>query len=305
MKEMLKIDLSEINPHIRLVQYLNTSSADYYVPWRIIYDFEMIFIVKGEFRISTANKTQDLSAGDFIIIPPFLLHKQEILEGHECCYYAAHLDFYYEKNQEDFSWEDVYSRPCNEHYETGIELEELNNRQIYEPEGLDLSVLIHIKDFETVFKLFENMFTCFRKNTDISGIELRAYAILLIAVVLREIDSQTDESDYAEHVVKRFSDYISRHFSEQIDLAEFSREYGFTPNYFRRIFKQITYFAPHDYLINKRMEEAKKLLRLGRYTVQTVSLMVGYDDVHYFTRLFKKREGISPAQYSEQHRLKE
>lgn len=302
MERKLKINLSEINPHVRYVQHLKHPSdkgEEYYVPWRIIYDFEIMFIVSGHFRLRLPDGALDLTGGDLIVIPPFLRHSQEIPPGSTCTYYAVHLDFYNEKNYTDFSWWDIYSRPCEEHYDTGIELDELNERPIYEPEGFDWLVRTQVHDFDNLYKLFENMLLCFRKNTDISEIELKAYAMLLIAAVLCEADSEKDGTKYSERVVGRFIDYVSRHFSENIDLDRFSRQFGFTPNYFRRIFKESTGVAPHDYVIGKRLEEAKKLLSLGRYTVQTVSLMVGYDDIHYFTRLFKKREGITPAAYSE------
>lgn len=302
MERKLKINLSEINPHVRYVQHLKHPSdkgEEYYVPWRIIYDFEIMFIVSGHFRLRLPDGALDLTGGDLIVIPPFLRHSQEIPPGSTCTYYAVHLDFYNEKNYTDFSWWDIYSRPCEEHYDTGIELDELNERPIYEPEGFDWLVRTQVHDFDNLYKLFENMLLCFRKNTDISEIELKAYAMLLIAAVLREADSEKDGTKYSERVVGRFIDYVSRHFSENIDLDRFSRQFGFTPNYFRRIFKESTGVAPHDYVIGKRLKEAKKLLSLGRYTVQTVSLMVGYDDIHYFTRLFKKREGITPAAYSE------
>lgn len=85
------------------------------------------------------------------------------------------------------------------------------------------------------------------------------------------------------------ANYMSGHFYENVDLVAFSQQYGFSPNYFRKIFKQILNCAPNEYLINVRLNEAKKLLKLGYYTVQTVSEMVGYDDIHYFSRLFKKK----------------
>lgn len=224
MERKLKINLSEINPHVRYVQHLKHPSdkgEEYYVPWRIIYDFEIMFIVSGHFRLRLPDGALDLTGGDLIVIPPFLRHSQEIPPGSTCTYYAVHLDFYNEKNYTDFSWWDIYSRPCEEHYDTGIELDELNERPIYEPEGFDWLVRTQVHDFDNLYKLFENMLLCFRKNTDISEIELKAYAMLLIAAVLREADSEKDGTKYSERVIGRFIDYVSRHFSENIDLDRF------------------------------------------------------------------------------------
>ena len=294
---MLKINLTEINPFVRLVQQVTQKSANYYVPWRIIYDFELIFVTSGTLVIKTNSDFQKLKTGDFIIIPPFLRHKQEIPENGECSYYAMHMDFYQDKNFADFSWREVYSKPCEDHCETGIELEELNDRKIYEPEGIDLSVYIHIYDFDKMLKIFEKLYECFLNCSDISKIEIKAYALMLIATFFKELDNQQDDTVFVEKTVKTLSEYISDHFSERIDLVKLAQQYGFTPNYFRKVFRHLNDVGPCEYLINKRIEEAKKLLSLDCYTIQVVSLMVGYDDFHYFTRLFKKKEGVSPAKY--------
>lgn len=302
MKEILKIDLEKVEPYVRFVQYVHGKYDDYYVPWRIIYDFEIMFITEGNLNIVTNDKTMQLTVGDIVIIPPFLRHKQEIPGGSECTYYAAHLDFYRCAEQDDFSYKEVYIQPCEEHREVGLEVEGLNQRQIYVPERLSLSVMVKIKEFNTFYNIFRNLYEAFVKNTDISCMETRAYALLLLAAFFREVDSNQDGTNYAEKIVETMANYMSLHFFEGIDLVAFSRQYGISPNYFRKIFRRILNCAPNEYLINLRLKEAKKLLELGCYTVQTVGEMVGYDDVHYFSRLFKKKEGISPAKYGELYR---
>ena len=297
MKERLKMNLSAVEPYVRLVQKISGSSEDYYVPWRILYDFELILITKGNFRIYTDADVANLVAGELVVVPPFLKHKQEIPAGCECSYYAVHLDFYRENNQDDFSYKDVYILPCENHFEIGIEVPELDERRIYEPENVDLSVIIKIKDFNMFYGIFKKLYESYEDDTDISRMESRAYAMLLLGALFREIEMHQDDTCYAEKMVKMMAEYMSRHFSERVDLVAFSQQYGFTPNYFRKIFRQILNCPPNEYLINIRLEEAKKLLELGSYTVQTVSEMVGYNDLHYFSRLFKKKEGISPAKF--------
>lgn len=304
MKEILKINLDQIDPYVRVVQNVSGTDGDYYVPWRIIYDFEIMFIINGKFRIITTEKTINLTVGDIVIIPPFLKHKQEIPENSECTYYALHLDFFRSAHQDDFSYRDIYIQPCEDHSELGVESKELSERQMYAPDGLSLSVIVKIKDFNAFHDIFKKLYDSYQKNTDISHIETRAYALLLIASFFREVDKNQDETNYAEKIVETMANYMSRYFYENVNLVAFSQQYGFSPNYFRKIFKQILNCAPNEYLISVRLKEAKKLLELGQYTVQTVSEMVGYDDVHYFSRLFKKKEGISPAKYGEMYRKK-
>lgn len=58
--------------------------------------------------------------------------------------------------------------------------------------------------------------------------------------------------------------------------------------------------APKDYLIGKRIAHAKRLLRETDASVMEISVSVGYVDQLYFSRIFKKREGISPLAYRKQ-----
>lgn len=208
MKEILKIDLARVEPYVRLVQYVSGKHDDYYVPWRIIYDFEIMFITSGKLDIVTADKTMNLTAGDIVIIPPFLRHKQEIPEGSECTYYATHLDFYRGEQEDDFSYKEVYIQPCEEHREIGLEVEGLNQRQIYMPDRLSLSVMVKIKEFNTFYNIFRNLYESYVKNTDISGMETRAHALLLLAAFFREVDSNQDETNYAEKIVETMANYM-------------------------------------------------------------------------------------------------
>ena len=53
-----------------------------------------------------------------------------------------------------------------------------------------------------------------------------------------------------------------------------------------------------DYLVDVRIQKAKEfLMQLGKYKVYEVSEMVGYVDYAYFTKIFKKKTGVSPKKY--------
>ena len=70
--------------------------------------------------------------------------------------------------------------------------------------------------------------------------------------------------------------------------------------YIARVFKEKTGSTIQEYLISKRMEEAKKLLKKG-YGVSESAYMSGYNDAFNFSKAFKKRFGISPKQYAEKN----
>jgi len=92
--------------------------------------------------------------------------------------------------------------------------------------------------------------------------------------------------------------YIHKHYkSESISVAELARMSSVSETYFRRLFKRIYLVSPSQYIINLKLEYASQLLSSKLYTVGEVSEKSGFNDVKYFSRLFKKRYGQTPGKY--------
>lgn len=75
-----------------------------------------------------------------------------------------------------------------------------------------------------------------------------------------------------------------------------------SPRNFARRFKQATGEPPLAYLHKLRIAAAKKILELSYATVQDVGQSVGYDEIPFFRRLFKRHTGLSPSQYQRRSR---
>jgi two-component system response regulator YesN len=91
--------------------------------------------------------------------------------------------------------------------------------------------------------------------------------------------------------------YMEENYMKQISLEEISQYVGISPQHFSKIFKEETGLNYIDWLTNLRIESAKKMLLTEKSTVKEVCYMVGYNDPNYFSRIFKKIEGVSPTEY--------
>lgn len=91
--------------------------------------------------------------------------------------------------------------------------------------------------------------------------------------------------------------YINENFNKAISLEEISSMIGFNPAYFSSMFKKETGENFIDYVMNTRIQNAKSYLLQTDMKVDEVALAVGYSDVKYFTRLFKKKTGLSPREF--------
>lgn len=133
---------------------------------------------------------------------------------------------------------------------------------------------------------------------------LKAYMIQFLLLVIREQCEPMEkpqgcafESVNRKYMVEQILNYFEDHYNEKISLDQIAENMYLSPFYISKIFKKETGDTPIRHLINIRLEKAKELLEGGYAgSVQEVAAMVGYDDAYHFSKLYKKRYGISPSQ---------
>lgn len=97
--------------------------------------------------------------------------------------------------------------------------------------------------------------------------------------------------------VKIAADYAARHYREAVGLGDAAEAAGVNSTYLSYLFSQEMGIGFANYLLNLRMEHAKNLLRETNLKMWQVAEESGFNDYHYFSKVFKKAEGMSPAQY--------
>ncbi|MFB8375466.1 AraC family transcriptional regulator [Paenibacillus taichungensis] len=101
------------------------------------------------------------------------------------------------------------------------------------------------------------------------------------------------KKDMVEEIIQ----YIHEHFNESISLESLAEQWNYSIQYLSKQFKLRTGRSPIEYVIQARMAKAKELMIRTDATAQEIASSVGYSDVFYFTRLFKKQVGMTPGQY--------
>jgi len=88
--------------------------------------------------------------------------------------------------------------------------------------------------------------------------------------------------------------YIDANFDKAIDLDILARLQFISKYHLLRVFKKYYGITPRQYLINKRVEQAKKRLQLGKSVAETC-YGVGFESISSFSNLFKAKTGMSPS----------
>lgn len=97
--------------------------------------------------------------------------------------------------------------------------------------------------------------------------------------------------------------YIESHYSDkQLNLAQTAQSLFVSDSYLSKQMKETYGESFSEYLIRHRIEKAQELLKDPhlRYSVTDIAHKVGYEDPHYFSRVFRKKVGLSPLQYRQQ-----
>ena len=126
--------------------------------------------------------------------------------------------------------------------------------------------------------------------------EIRNYLALYLKELILLRDHNT-EKRYGK-ILREAVAYIDENYdSEEISLNRVAQRVGMSPNHFSSIFSQEMGTTFIEYLIGKRMEKAKELLRTTQMRSSEVAYRVGYRDPHYFSSTFKKMQGMTPREY--------
>lgn len=96
--------------------------------------------------------------------------------------------------------------------------------------------------------------------------------------------------------------YIHQNLAEDLSVSSLAQKFYVTPNYFSRLFKRITGEGCNEYIVRKRIEQAKSMLESTNLKMGAIAQMVGYRDTNYFSLAFKKHTDMTPTQYRKEMR---
>lgn len=91
--------------------------------------------------------------------------------------------------------------------------------------------------------------------------------------------------------------YFNEFFTQDISIEEYAANQHMSVCWFIRSFKHHMGMTPMQYITSIRMNKAKELLKNTSYTIQEVSVLSGYENPLYFSRIFHKQTGMSPSAY--------
>ena len=124
------------------------------------------------------------------------------------------------------------------------------------------------------------------------------YVQVLCGIIVEMLSNQDNETQ----IIARISQYVEKHFREQIGRDEIAEQLHYSKNYLSRIFNSQIGISVRDYINTYRVEEAKRMLLNSDMAVGDIAMDVGFDSMTYFSTVFKKNTGMTPSQFRNEKR---
>lgn len=113
--------------------------------------------------------------------------------------------------------------------------------------------------------------------------------------------NQLYKGTQASHLILDVSNYINRHMSEAITVEAMSKDFFMSRSYLSKRFKAESTVTLTDFILTKKTDEAKHLLRYTKQSLTAISLHLGFSSPGHFSRVFRKYASVSPKEYREKY----
>ena len=156
-------------------------------------------------------------------------------------------------------------------------------------------------DFKIYLSKFEELYKTVLSQSYTKDMDINTGISSILSSLMK--DSWHPEKSFTSAKKTRMIEikkYLDENYKNKISLDMLSNKFNINKYYLTKVFKEQFGVSIMDYLLDIRITEAKNLLRFSSMSAEQIGLLSGIGDVYYFSRVFKKIEGISIREYRKQ-----
>jgi AraC-like DNA-binding protein/mannose-6-phosphate isomerase-like protein (cupin superfamily) len=242
---------------------------------------EFLYFVSGEATIECGSTVINAKAGDLIVVNSNELH-YGISQSDDLFYYALIADISLLHSQSIDAVEAKFITPITQ------------NRLIFQN---------HITNDEAAIQAC--MLPLIKELTDRElGYELaiKSYLYRLLTILLRKyVHTVLTADGYIERIknLERFApifQYIETHYKEDLSVEQLAGMANLSRFHFSRLFKELSGRTVTEYINATRINKSEFLLHNTPLTISEIAIAIGYQDIYYFSRTFKKYKKLAPSE---------
>ncbi len=153
---------------------------------------------------------------------------------------------------------------------------------------------------DTFMSSFDQLEKIIRTETPDAALE-RKKLVLEMTLELYRASELSGRNSENQALINRGLRLIDENLTGKISISKLAKKVNLSETHFRRLFKQKTGRSPKDYIISRKISRAKEYLSRGKTIKETADLL-GFDDLFYFMRLFRKVAGCPPGKFQKINR---
>lgn len=227
-------------------------------------DFYLIYVTEGELSVTLAEDTIVLKSGMGIFYYPNQPYAYHFNGKGANCYYWVHF--------------------------TGFAAQTMLERFGFINESI-FDIGVHSKIINLFGKIASELVS--RQDDFVFG---ASTYLLQLLISIKRYESPHPNSKSTKRI-RMSLDMLHTNYHQPLTIEELARIENMSPSRYRTVFREIIGVSPKQYLTTIRMRRACELLRQTSHSVEQIGAMVGYEDMLYFYRIFKKKNDMTPSQY--------
>lgn len=172
------------------------------------------------------------------------------------------------------------------------------NFQLYDLNGMNVELpfqlVSHIGEEEELLSLYNELTIEWLKKN--SGYKLKARSLILMILnyYFQHLFYKGNNSDMDKRIQKAVT-HIVGNLQNQIEVEELASYVGVTSAYFGTLFKKNMGTSVKEYINRMKINNAENILLSGEFSVHEAAYKCGFEDIYYFSKVFKKIKGFPPS----------
>ena len=149
----------------------------------------------------------------------------------------------------------------------------------------------------SLLSLYSQILDQLRSQEPFFQLKAASYVLTLIAEIL-SYERKTIQHTHSEQLVEQSKFLMEENIYGEVNLQGICERIGISTSHLNDVFKAYTGMTPYQYFISIKILKAKELLEKGGQSIKEIAFRLGFNDQYYFSRLFKKKTGISPSHWT-------
>lgn len=226
-------------------------------------DYYLLYVVSGKLTVMLPEGYTVCESGSFIFFPPKTEYAYTHKSGDILKYLWVHF--------------------------TGCDVEEIMQNYGFKT----YPSINRIKCDGAIDARFNNLFEGFARQDRFRDRELS----LLLERLLISMARRLSDGGMKDNQLRRSIAYVNSRYNTEIKIPELASMENLSVSRYNALFRKIMNCSPTEYITRMRISSARELLFGTDLSISKISLLVGYQDPHFFSRIFKSSTGLSPTEF--------